>query len=418
MSPTRALPGEPGFRFEPYDPSFERDPYPTWALLRKHAPVYWWPESEAWVLTRHADVMQVMREEDRFSTDRRVWEKHVDPPPEMANHPVVRLMLSNLFAYEGADHTRLRRLASAALTRRAVRELVPLMETLIDDLISPLLHRGKVEMVSELASVYPVTVISRLLGIPEKSDREREFKRYADGLVAAANPTVGDEIQLRAFQLATELVGEIETLMAEKRRAPADDLMTAMLQAETEGDRFDEQEIVGMIMTILVAGAETTANSMAFGILELLRNPEQLTRFREDPSIRSNAAYEIIRYQMPGRFVNRYAKIDTEFNGHTIHRGQLLLCSIPSAQRDPAAISDPDRFDISREHSDQSALGIGRHFCLGAQLARLELEISLGRIVERLPNLRFDCDPAAIEFRSNPTVRGPAKLELRFDPVG
>jgi cytochrome P450 len=417
MSAASAIPGDPDFTFDPFTTEFERDPYPTWRLLREHAPVYWWESSEAWVLTRHADIVAVMRDEERFSADRRVWERYEEPPPEFRDHPVGRMAETNILALEGAAHTRLRRLASVALTRRAVRGLEPLMRTLIADLLRPVAPRGECELVGEIASIYPVGVVSRLLGIPGNSERERRFKDCADALVAAANPMIPPDVLLRAIANLELLVGEIEGLIAEKQQSPGDDLMTDMLAAEESGDRFSHDEIVTMIMAILVAGSETTANSMALGLFELLRHPEQLARFRDDPAIRPNAVYEIVRYQMPGRFLNRYAKVDATVAGVQIHKGQLLLCSIPSAQRDPEAIPAPDRFDIGRKHVDQTAFGIGRHFCLGAQLARLELEISLGAILETLPGLRLGCAPEDVPFRPHPTVRGIQALPLRFDPV-
>ncbi len=410
------LPGSPDFQFDPYHPDFERDPYPTWTLLREHAPVFWWAESNAWVLTRHADVTDVMRDEEHFTTDRRLWDGYEPPPEALQDLPFVRMMSANLFAYEGAEHTRLRRLASVALTRRAVRDLIPLMERLIEDLLAPILHRGEVELIEEIASIYPVTVVSRLLGVPEKSDREREFKHFSDGLVAAASPVVADEYKLRAFNLGNQFISQVEELMEEKRRAPANDLMTDMLQAESEGDRFTPDEITSMIMAILVAGSETTANSMALGLVDLLRHPEQYALFRDRPELRSNAVAEMVRYQMPGRFLTRFVREPLSFRGENFQTGQLILCAVPAAQRDPAYIEDPDRFDITRTPVDSSAFGIGRHFCLGAQLARLELEVSLGSIVETLPDLALSIDPSELEFRHNPTVRGPDKLPLRFTP--
>jgi len=418
MSAVPTLPGESDFVFDPFTTEFERDPYPTWRVLREHAPVYWWEASNAWVLTRHADIVAVMRDEDRFSADRRVWEHYQEPPPEFRDHPVGRMAETNILSLEGADHTRVRRLASVALTRRAVRGLEPLMTQLIAELLAPVAPRGECELVGEIASVYPVAVVSRLLGIPGSSERERRFKGYADALVAAANPMIAPDVLLRAISSLEKLVAEIEELIAEKQAAPGDDLMTDMLAAEESGDRFSHDEIVTMIMAILVAGSETTANSMALGLFELLRHPDQLAHFRDDRSIRANAVYEIVRYQMPGRFLNRYAKVDAVLGGQNVCKGQLLLCSIPSAQRDPDAIEDPDRFDIARDHADQTAFGIGRHFCLGAQLAKLELEISLGAILEGLPGLRLGCAPEDVPFRPHPTVRGIQALPLCFDPSG
>lgn len=410
------LPGEPGFVFAPQSPEFDRDPYPMLRAMREHAPVYWWELPKLWVLTRHEDVMTVLADEARFSPDIRYWDGYVPPPAEHADHPVIKIRESSMLTHEGAEHTRLRKLASSALTRRAVRGFDSLMTTLIDELIDRVAARGECEFVSEIAAVYPVGVVSRLLGIPASSDRERRFKGLADAAVTAFSPVADPAGKLRAIHATALHLEEVRGLMEEKRRNPADDLMSYLLQVEEAGDRFTADEVVSLIMTILIAGSETTANSLAFGLLALLRHPEQYALFRDDPSVRENAAYEIIRYEQPGRFLNRAAKCDAEIRGEKIRKGQMLLCSVASAQRDAALFDDPDRFDITRVHKDSSAFGIGRHFCLGAQLARLELEIGLGRIVERLPKLRL-ADPAAeIAYRSSPVIRGPAALPVLFDP--
>lgn len=410
------LPGASAIQLEPLSPEFDRDPYPILRRLREEAPVYWWETAGAWVLTRHDDVTRILSDEQHFSPDQKLWERYVPPPPEHADHPVLRMRDSNLLTYEGAEHTRLRQLASVALTRRAVRNLEPLLRDLIEELLDRVAPRGECDFVDEIAHVYPVTVVSRLLGIPPNSDRERRFKQAADAAVAAFNPMLDEASKLRAIQAMERHMAEVGELMEEKRANPDDDLMTDMIQAEAEGDRFTPEEVIGMVMTILVAGSETTANSMGFGLLQLLTHPEQLVSFRDAPKLRAHAVYEMIRYEMPGRFLNRYVKQDVELRGKPLKKGQLLLVSVASAQRDPAVIDDPDRFDIHRVPFDSSAFGIGRHFCLGAQLARLELEVSLGRIVERLPNLRLHCDPKEIPYRSNPAVRGPASMPIRFDP--
>ena len=409
------LPGEPGFVFDPLSAEYDRDPYPILAHLREHAPVFEWDAMGAIFLTRHRDVVGVLGDEEHFSGDRRLWEHHVPPPPEHANHPIIRLQASNILAYDGAEHTRLRKLASVALTRRAVRTLDPLMHSLADELIDRFIERGHCDFVEEFAAVFPVTIVSRLLGIPPNSERELRFKSLADSAVVAFNPMCSEADQLRSIHSLAIHFEEVRELMEEKRRHPANDLMTDMVQAESDGDRFTPDEIMGLVMAIIVAGSETTANSLSFGLIELLRHPEQLALFRDVPSSRPHAGYEIVRYQHPGRFLPRIARKATEIAGVAVREGQMVLCSVPSAQRDPAAIPDPDRFDITRTPVDMSSFGVGRHFCIGAQLARLELEIALGRVLERLGEIELEGDFDSIPYRANPAVRGPAALPIRFE---
>jgi cytochrome P450 len=417
MSAATRLPSDPDFEFNPMSPEYDRDPYPILAVLREHAPVYEIPGFQALFLTRHADVVEVLADESRFSGDRTLWENWIPPAPEAASHPVISMQSSNLLAAEGAAHTRLRKLASAALTRRAVKHLDPLMHALADELIDRFIERGEADFTREFAEIFPVNIVSRLMGIPRDSDRERRFKGLADSAVVAFNPMCSEEEKLRSIHSIGMHMEEIRGLMEEKRAHPGNDLMTDMVQAVDDAERsFTEDEILGTLMAIIVAGSETTANSLSFGLIELLRHPEQLALFRDDPSCRPNATAEIVRHQHPGRFLPRFAKEDTQIAGTPVRKGQMLFCSVPAANRDPAVIDDPDRFDITRIPFDLSAFGVGRHFCIGAQLARLELEIALGHVVERLSNLELQGDFDSIRYRANPAVRGPASLPIRFTP--
>jgi cytochrome P450 len=412
------LPGQPGFEFNPLSAEYDRDPYPLLALMREHAPVFEWDAMGALFLSRHKDVIDVLANEDLYSGDRRIWEQYVPPPPEHANHPIIRLQDSNILAYDGAEHTRLRKLASVALTRRAVKTLDPMMHSLADEMIDRFIDdfadQGECDFVASFASIFPVTIVSRLLGIEPNSDREARFKMLADSAVVAFNPMCSEDEKLRSIHSLAVHFEEVRALMEEKRKNPGQDLMTDMVEAEADGDRFTPDEIMSLVMAIIVAGSETTANSLSFGLIELLRHPDQLARFRDDPSVRANGGYEIVRYQHPGRFLPRIARRASEIGGKAVRKGQMVLCSVPSAQRDAEVIEDPDRFDISRTPHDMSSFGVGRHFCIGAQLARLELEIALGRVLERLDDIELVGDFDSIPYRANPAVRGPAALPIRF----
>ena len=402
--------------FNPMHPEFDRDPYPILAQMRAQTPVFWWPEARAWFLTRHEDVVSVLGDEERFSPNDQFSSDYTPPPAEARNHPAVRLRDAGILQMDGAQHTRIRKLAMAALSRRAVRSIQPLMSGIIDEFLAPVRGAGQCDFVEDIASRFPVAVISRMLGIAPNSERERHFKSLADSIVVAFNPMIDEKAQLECLQLMAEHMRQVGELMEEKRRQPGDDLMSHLVEAEAEGEHFTPDEIQSLVVALLVAGSETTANSMSFGLIELLRHPDQMKQFKEDPACRWNAAYEFVRYHMPGRFLRRYAKQETEIRGTPIHAGQALFVSVASAQRDPDFIEDPDRFDIARTPKDFSAFGIGRHFCIGAQLAQLELEVSLGRIVEALPQLELDCRLEDIPYRSNPAIRGPARLPIRFDP--
>ncbi len=410
-------PGEPGFALDLLSPDYDRDPYPLLRALRERAPVYWWPEAQAFFLTRHAEVVAVLGDDARFTADRRRWNLYAAPAPEQLAHPVVRLQASNILSLEGREHTRVRKLASLALTRRALRSLAPLMHSLADELIDAFVERGECDFVRDFARSYPIVIVSRLLGIEPDSEREHSFRILMDLDGITFNPMIGAEERQRALdEMALHLEG-VRALMEEKRRRPGEDLMTDLLRAEAEGERFHPDEILALILSLIAAGGATTAHSFGFGLIELLRNPDQLSLFRDDPDLRANASHEIARYQMPGRFSARYARHATELAGREIAQGQMLVCSVAAAQRDPALLDDPERFEIRRKPADTSVFGIGRHFCIGAELARQELATGLGHVVERLRELRLVGRFEDIPYGGNPAVRGPLALPLRFAPA-
>lgn len=410
------LPGEEDFVLDLQSAEYDRDPYPLLRALRERMPVYWWPEVQAVFLTRHAEVVGVLGDDAGYSADRRHWSQYISPSELELAHPVVRLQASNILSLEGREHTRVRKLASLALTRRAVRNLEPLMHALADELIDAFAERGECDFVRDFSRSYPVAIVSRLLGIEPNSDRERSFRLLADLDGVTLNPMVGGEERQRALDQMAVHLEEMRALMEEKRSRPGDDLMTDLIRAESEGERFEADEIMALILSLIAAGGATTAQSFGLGLIELLRHPEQLARFRDDPDLRLDASHEIARYQMPGRFSARYARAPIRLGDRELAKGQMVICSVAAAQRDPALFPDPERFDIRRKPADTSVFGVGRHFCIGAQLARLELATGLGHVLERLRGLRLEGDLDSIPYGGNPAVRGPLQLPIRFDP--
>jgi cytochrome P450 enzyme len=408
-------PGEEGFVLDLQSPDYDRDPYPLLRALREKAPIFFWPETGAYFLTRHADVVGVLGDDVGYTADRRLWNRYVAPSEAALAHPIVRLQASNILSLEGREHTRVRKLASLALTRRAVRGMEPLLHALADELIDAFVDQGECDFVRDFAWSYPVSIVSRLLGIEPNSERERSFRLLADLDGVSFNPMIGGEERQRALDQMAVHLEEVRALMAEKRRQPGDDLMTDLIRAESEGERFESDEIIALILSLIAAGGATTAQSFGLGLIELLRHPEQQALFRDEPGIRLDAAHEIARYQMPGRFSARYARGPVRLGDRMLEKGQMVICSVAAAQRDPALLPDPERFDIRRKPAETSVFGVGRHFCIGAQLARLELAIGFGHVLERLRGLRLDGDLDAIAYGGNPAVRGPLALPIRFE---
>jgi cytochrome P450 len=405
--------GIPSPALNPLDPAVARDPYPLFARLREHDPVHRDEVMNAWLVTSF-DAFVAILSDPRFTLDIREWEAF-----EPMTHPDLLRFRSiddaQLFVLPPVDHRRVRQLVSKAFTPRAVRALEAMIRGIVDDCLAPVRATGRLDLVADLAMSFPTIVISRLIGIPANSGRERRFKQLADVVIAQASPLLPMSERIAAVPLREELYGLIDDCIAERRQAPQNDILSALIHAEAEGKRMSREELVALISGLISAGSETTASSLVLGLRELLHRPDQLARFRAEPELRGNAAEELLRHQMPGYFTMRVALEDVTFQGRAIRRGQLVLPSIPAAHRDPARFADPDRVDIARDLSEAALFGRGPHSCLGAQLARLELVTAYGKLVDELPNLRLGCAYDEAPFAVHPIIRSIASLPLEFD---
>jgi cytochrome P450 len=405
--------GLPSPVLNPLDPACARDPYPLFARLRALDPIHRDDVMNAWIVTSF-DAFVAIVSDPRFTLNVREWEAF-----EPATHPDLLRFRgiedASLFALPQVDHRRVRRLVSKAFTPRAVRALAPVIHSVVDDCFARVRAAGRLDLVSDLAASFPTIVVSRTLGVPASSARERRFKELAEVEIAQASPLLPMAERVAAVPLRDELYGLIDACIAERRRAPQDDILSALIHAEEEGKRLSREELVALVSGLISAGSETTASALVLGLRELLHRPDQLARFRAQPELRANAAEELLRHQMPGYFTMRVALEDVAIDGRTIRRGQLVLPSIAAAHRDPARFPDPDRVDIGRDLSEAALFGRGPHSCLGAQLARLELTIAYGKLVDELPNLRLACGYDEAPFAPHPIIRSIASLPLEFD---
>ena len=363
-------------------------PYPLYRRLRESDPVHRSRAIRGWFLFRHADCLAALRD-PRFSADdrnyagyaqQRAWEvadgladpKEPDEPPMLRRDP--------------PDHTRLRKLVSKAFTPRAIERLRPRVEELVDQLLTPLARRGELDLIRDFAVPFPVTIIAEMLGIPAADFAT--FKRWSDHLVGFLDPLAspGPE-RLR------KTVAEFQAYMAQladlRRREPEDDLLTALVQAEEQGDRLSEQELRGTLALLLAAGNETTTNLIGNGVLALLRHPDQLARLREEPEVAPHAVEELIRFDSPVQLTMRIPTEDFDFAGVRLEKGQAVVTVLGSANRDPEIFTRPDELDLGRAPNEHLAFGQGIHFCLGAQLARLEGQIAFRELARRFPDLRL-----------------------------
>jgi hypothetical protein len=387
------------------DPEFVADPYPTYHRLRAEDPVHRSPLG-FWVLTRYDDVVAVLRD------------------PRFVKEPLAAVVAARLGAARPAvplsmlerdppNHTRLRSLVSKAFTPRVVEVLRPHVQQIVDGLLDRVEGARAMDLIEDFAYPLPVIVICELLGVPVE-DRDR-FKAWgldiARGLDAILLPPDSEVIQ-RSTASRRALTDYFRELIAERRASPRADLLSGLIAAEEVGDRLSENELLATCILLLVAGHETTVNLVGNGTLALLRHPDQLRRLRENPGLIGSAVEELLRYDGP---VQRTARVPSEavtLGGRTLGEGDLVLPFMGAADRDPAQFTDPDDLDIARTDNRHIAFGWGIHFCLGAPLARVEGQIAINTLVQRLPKLALATDWP--EYRQSLTLRGLAALPVGF----
>lgn len=397
--------------FNPLSPEFIRDPYPFYAHLRQHAPMM--PSPFGGVLaSRHAEVTLVLKDK-RFGKDfagRMTKRLGADS----LNEPVYRSMRHWMLTQDPPDHTRLRGLVVKAFTARRVEDMRPRIQAIVDESIDRVQARGQMDLISEFAFRLPVIVICEMLGIP-REDRQLFFQRERNGgRLLDPVPLTRAELD-EANESHAASVAFFRQLFERRRREPADDLITQLVQAEENGSQLSDEELTGNIILLFGAGHETTVNLIGNGLLALHRNPEQLALLKARPELMPGAVEEFLRYDSSVQLTSRVALEDiADLGGRPIPQGESVLCLLGSANRDPAAYPDrPDALDITRPNVRPQSFGGGIHFCLGAQLARLEAEVALETLLRRLPALRLD-DPVNPEWRPTFVLRGLKKLPARW----
>jgi cytochrome P450 len=394
-------------QFNPMDPAFVADPYPTYHRLRAEDPVHHSPLG-FWILTRYPDVMAMLRD------------------PRLTKEPIAAFVAArfgmavpppglglSMLDRDPPDHTRLRGLVSKAFTPKALESLRPHIQKIVDDLLADVAGKGQMDLIEEFAYPLPVRVICEMLGVPVK-DHER-FKAWgldiARGLDAIMLPP-DSEVGQRSVAGRRALAEYFRELIAERRAAPRDDMLSALITAEEAGDKLNEEELLATCILLLVAGHETTVNLIGNGTLALLRHPDQLQKLREKPGLIVTAVEELLRFDGPVQRTARIPSEDVTIGGRIIPKGELVMPFIGAADRDPAQFPDPERLDITRTDNRHIAFGWGIHFCLGAPLARIEGQIAIGTLVRRLPNLRLATEAPA--FRQSLTLRGLSALPVTF----
>ena len=387
-------------RFDLTDPQLKRDPYPVFKALRDAEPMHFSPMG-FWIATRYDDVRQVLMDRTNFGQGDFLSNIRLfyGPDFDVLSHSAYR-WLSEIFLYQDPPrHTRVRGLVTQALTARRVIEMRPRVQAVADRLLDAVAGDGRMEVIHQFAYRFPTLVMCDMLGL--------SAEEASDEVLAALNQAIADSFvvfEMRAFSdtelgLANRqmdfLLDFFGSVIADRRRAPRDDLATALCNARDENGPLSDHEIATVAIGLFGAGFETTAHMIGNGLLSLAKFPDQWAKLVADPSLAESATEEILRYESSLVGTNRTAFTDTEVGGQTIRAGERVLTLVAAGNRDPAVFDEPDRFDITRKGPKHLSFGGGIHFCVGAELARLEGEIALKSLVTRFPNLQIDAASAA-----------------------
>ncbi|CAL9506804.1 cytochrome P450 [Streptomyces sp. enrichment culture] len=384
--------------FNPLSEGFMEDPHPHYAEVRRHAPVHEHPGG-FWMLSRYEDVDALLRADHSVDKRRARGAGGSGRPP--------RLKGLALIDQDPPDHTRLRKLVSQAFTPRAMSGIEPVVHDLVGDALDDLGRAGGGDLVETLAFPLPFTVITRLLGMPA-IDTER-LRELTGLLVRLGEPGAGSDADVEAAD--AEMVDLVSDAISRKRRERGDDLLTALLDAEEDGDRLSHDELVAQVAMIYVAGYETTVNLISGGVLALLRHPDQLRLLRETPGLDRNATEELLRYEPPVHLARRITVAPHRVGEHEIPAGSVVLASLAGANRDEEFWGpDAGRLRLDRENARRHvSFGGGAHYCVGAMLARVQGRIAFGTLVRRFPDLRQAGD---VRWNGLLSLRGPATLPL------
>jgi cytochrome P450 PksS len=417
-----------------FDAAFKARAFPIYAAMRDKGPVarVELPDGRIlWLVTRFAEASEMLKDHGRFANDPlsalteeeygQLFQQLTDdltPEQQELVAETDEILSRNLLGVDPPDHSRLRRLVAIPFTPRYIESLRPRIEAIAGDLLDAIEARAcetghrQVDLIDAFAYPLPLTVIAEMLGIPQV-DRAK-FREWSQAAVAF---TPADPANPELTGMMIEFVRYLRQLAAEKRAHPSDDLLSGLVQAEAEGDKLSENELLAMIFVLIVAGHETTVNLIANGLLALFDHPEQYARLRADLSQVPVAIEEMLRYAGPVEMsLTRWVRQDTELGGERLRRGEEIVALLASDNRDERQFPDAETFDITREpgRSRHLAFGTGIHACLGSALARLEGQIAFTALLSRLPNLALATPRDAVEWRAGTFLRGLTRLPVTF----
>lgn len=404
---------QPVFRFQPHAPGYDENPYPMYEQMRQQAPIHYWQDGRGWVISKHDDILAILRD-PRFTPDRQQWELAALEGPGALSPELQDLDKYGLLSLSDQAHTRVRKLISPALTPRAIERLRPDIQGIVDEVLDAVAARDTINAVDDFAEQIPARVIGSMLKIPK--GREQLFQRFTDAMIKTFIPGVSRPEEYAALHAdireGLQLVGET---IEDRRLHPRDnDILTSLIQTEEQGDKLSKPELLSLVAALIVGGFETTVHLIGFTVLNLLRRPEVLAQVKAEPELTKSVIEEVLRHDNFGKLgLARYALEDVELGGVSIKKGQMTLLLLGSALRDEAVFDKADVFDVRRNTNASIAFGNGAHYCIGANLARLEVQIATDTLVRRFPDLRLESAPA---FGPHPVIRKLETLLVSLRP--
>jgi pimeloyl-[acyl-carrier protein] synthase len=391
------------------DPEVLANPYPLFRRLRTEDPVHWDAFLHTWVVTRYADVLEVLH---NFSAERTHTPEKLEAMGLAEIGPIARLMVKQMLFMDPPSHTRLRSLASQAFSPARVAVLRTHIREIVSRLLDAVQAKGQMDIIADLAEPLPAIVTAEMLGVP-LDDRHQLKAWSANFAEMLGNFQHNPEHAARMLRTVQDMTAYFRDRIRELKDIPREGLVHSLMTAEIDGDRLTEEEVVASSIVTMVGGLETTTNLIGNGVLTLLRNPGEMKRLQEDSSLVPTAVEEMLRYESPSQHTGRLAPEDVEWEGKVIRKGQAVMAVMAAANRDPERFPDPDRFDVARADNRHLAFGYAAHFCFGAALARVEGQEAFEAMVRRLPALELQPDP--LVWRNNLGLRGLTALRVRFE---
>ena len=394
------------------DAAFYANPYPAYQALREAGPIHWSTEffGGAWLLTRHADVEQVLRD-PRFSAQRTggwVTDREQEKG-ELAGFQ--QLFARAMLFLDAPDHARIRKVLNAGFKPEAIQALVPHIEHTVNQLLDAVADQPSFDFMQAVARPLPVRVIAKMMGIDDAANAD--FVTWSDDLAVFIGAPLATHAQARRAQASLLAMGRyFETLVAQRRQSPSDDLVSRLLQAEDAGDIHSHAELLAQCAMLLFAGHETTRNLLGNGLYALLSNPDQWQRLQQEPALLPGAVRELLRFDSPVQYTGRRVAADMELHGQQLRRGDLVVPLIGAANRDPARHAEPDWLDVVGRDGGSVSFGSGPHVCIGAMLTRVEAEITFRLVLQRFPGLRLGAE--AVQWVANPAYRGLVALGVKI----